>query len=146
MFEFLNDILKKKERNKLKLHYSDDMIKFMSDNDILATKMLMNYEGKSNICFVDVSSKYGYVRIMPSSKYIYILDRYKIYEDMDDEWFDNMKDNFPKFYKYNNRKELIEQSIQEMRSGRFVRSVLNLKPYDVETFVIRYKQFQKKLK
>jgi len=146
MFEFLNKMLDEmsinKKRNKLNLHLSDDILKFLLDNKIIATEKLLDFKDKCNICYVDISDKHGFVKIMPSSKCLQILKKYKEYEDEDDEWVDIMKDKFLLFYKYNNRKLEIEQNIQYMRSGRFIKSVLGIDLYDVETFVIRYKYYQ----
>lgn len=146
MFEFLNELMgKKKKREKVKLHFSEHMIKFMLENRIPANTMLLDFNEDCDICYVDFSEKSGYVRIMPTSKYLHALNKYMEYEDMGKDWYNNIKNQFPRFYKYNNPL-LVDQSIQEMRAGRFVRSVLNINPYDVETFVIRYKFYQENLK
>jgi len=135
MFEFLNEMINKKRKVKrTKLHLSENFLKFVLNNRIKASDLLMDFKDECEICYVDISKNNGYVKIMPASKYLHILKKNKI---------DGMENEFLKYYnnKENDIKEL-EQSIQEMRIGRFINNILEIEPYDVETFVIRYKYFQ----
>jgi len=135
MFEFLSEMINKKGKvRKVKLHLSENFLKFVLNNRIKASDLLMDFKEECEICYVDISKNAGYVKIMTTSKYLHILKKNKI---------DGMENEFLKYYKdkENDIKE-VEQSIQEMRIGRFINNIVEIEPYDVETFVIRYKYFQ----
>ena len=135
MFEFLNEMIKKKKVRKVKLHLSEDFLKFLLNNRIIASDLMMDFKDDCEICYVGASKNIGYVKIMPTSKYLRILKKNKI---------DGMDNEFLKYYKNEEESVIkeVEQSIQEMRIGRFINNILKIDPYDVETFVIRYKYFQ----
>lgn len=134
MLEFLNELFKTKN-NKIRIHFSERFIRFLIEYDIVVNNELLEYDKKSDFCFVDITNKNGFVKVMPSVKYLYLLKNYKL--DVD-----KYKNNFPLFLKEIKDEELVNRNFQYMRSGRFVKKLLSIDPYDVESFVIRYKYFQ----
>lgn len=134
MLEFLNELFKIKN-NKIKIHFSEGFVKFLSEYNIVVNNELLEYDEKSDFCFVDITDKNGFVKVMPSVKYLYLLKNYKL--DVD-----KYKNNFPLFLKEIKDEELVNRNFQYMRSGRLIKKLLNIDPYDIESFVIRYKYFQ----
>jgi len=129
---------KKIRRERVKLNLSHEMVKFLNQCNMNISDLLLEYNEIGDICYVDISDKIGYLKIMPTSKYINMLNKYKNDNNMNDEWFDRIKNHFLDFQQLSS----VNKSIQHMKSGRFIRNILNIKPYDVETFTIRYKLYQ----
>lgn len=139
----LNELLKQKNNNKLKLYFSNDFNLFLKRYNTKPNLLLSKTFEKYDICYVNTSNILGFVQILPSSKYLQILKNYKKENKMNDEWIDNIKNNFTDFYTNYNQKEIIDKNIQTMKSGRFINNTLHIPPYDVESFVIKYKHYQK---
>lgn len=134
MFEFLLEILKNKNKNNIeitKTFISNDFYNFLKENNII----LKSYY--SEICFVDISKKEGYIKILPYSKYLNILKKYNI--DINKN-----KNNFIEFYKNKKYRKIINKNINLMRIGKWLNYniVDNLKPHDIEKLVIKYKDYQ----
>ena len=140
----IDEVINIRKRNKIKLHLSDCFKGFLINSNIKSSDILLNFKDDVNICYVDVSDRYGYVKVLPSSKYLYILKKYKNDMKYDDDWYGQMKNRFIDFYKSGYMSEYIDKSIQYMKFGKFIRKVFKFDPLDVESFVIVYKRYQDK--
>ena len=78
----LIDIFRKSNSPTTKIYYSEKFKKVLNHiipyNDI-----------RSGFCYVDISDKYGYVKVMPTSKYFYILNKYSKRNKKGVEWNGN---------------------------------------------------------
>jgi hypothetical protein len=135
MFDFI--LKNKKKDNRLNLFFSENMISFFKKY-INLTKIdkLINYDDKKNICYVDISPKSGYVYIYQSSNYINELKKYKLNE----KDFNLYKDNIIKFMNDYNYK--LDEKYQLMKFGKLINKLIDISPYDVESYSIRYKYYQ----
>jgi len=142
IFNFINRPTKKIHNTKL--HISKDMMRFISSNsDVITPDQVLSVSNSCDICYVDVSDRQGYVKFVPASKYIQILEKYKIDNNKTSTWMNIMKNDFMRFYNEYDKKKEIDKSTQYMRVGRFIKHISDLGPYKVETFTIRYKNYQK---
>jgi hypothetical protein len=138
MFNFLLELLNNGEKEKIKLHISDNFSDYLKNNALFIEN---NYD--YNICYIDISDKEGFIKILPTSKYLNILKKYKEKNNLSDSWFDKMKNDFPTFYRIYENTEIIDKNINNMRIGKWIRKYFKKEPYVVESLVINYKNFQK---
>lgn len=113
-------------------------------NTVISNELLDLSEDKE-ICYVDISDKTGFVKILPTSKYFLVLEKYMKWKKLDESWLESMKYDF-KSFDYDEDFNKIEPNFQHMRVGRFINKVFgdSVLEYDVETFVLRYKMYQTK--
>jgi len=143
MFEFLNK-LNKNKNNLSNICFSDDFKDFLKSYKLNSTDYLFDYSDITEICYIDISDKDGYLKFIPTSKYFNILKKYKKDFNKSSSWYSDMKNDFMGFYDNYNQKDNINNNIQLIKSGRFINKIMDdITVYDVESFVIRYKYYQK---
>jgi len=134
LFDF---IFNKKKDNRVKVYFSNDMLFFFNYyKNLPKTNELLSYEGKKNICFVDFSNKIGYVNVYQSSNYLNELKKY----NLDSEKFEYYKNNINEFIKDYNFD--IKSKYQLMKMGKLINKLIDIDPYFVESYSIRYKYYQ----
>lgn len=139
MFDFLLEIL---DKNKIKkevsvLYISKDFYNFLKDNNIF-----IKNEFNSDICYIEISDKKGYIKFLPTSKYFKILKKYKERNRLDNDWYNKMKNNFSKFYEICDDEYIFNKNINNMRFGKWIRRYFQLEPQEVEKLVNKYKNYQ----
>jgi hypothetical protein len=140
MFEFLKERLKK--QNDLLINFSQEFTNFLNYyKEIKIVNKVLNESFKSDyICYIDISTKSGMIKTLPVSKYFYILKKYKNIYNYD---INEYKDNFINFY--NTYKILIniDKDFQYTKIGKVLNKIIISNQYDIETFVLKYKKYQK---
>jgi len=144
MFEFINDMIKKKTKLTT-LYFSVDFKNFIEKYKLRSNDILLKTTDKYEICYVDTTDKNGYLSVMPTAKYFNILKKYKKLNNMTNDWYIKMTNNYPLFIEKYKQQHLIDKNMQIIKSGRFINKIItDISPYEVESFTIRYKYYQNK--
>jgi dGTP triphosphohydrolase len=142
LFDFFKPVVHKGYKSDF--YMSDDIRKMLYQIKDNVSKKILSFDDKFEITHVKKSDKKGFVKVLPSSKYHYLLEKYSKINSIKDKYFiDKYFNNFHSFRCDDDFQERLNNNYQDMRVGRFVKRMLgdSISNVDVENFVNEFKKF-----